>query len=240
MIKEKLTLDEQIAHMERKGIKFGIIAQKEAKEILSGKTYYFKLKSYAKIYPKDAQGLYQGLEFAYMYEISKMDVAFRNFILTTALAIEHLTKTALLNAFNTSNEDGYSIVERFLQADEGKNAQDELQKYESNNISIRGGNYTLVTKYKDEMPIWVFIEIIGFNNFIKFYTFYRENASRNNLNNIKWALENTKWLRNLAAHNNCVLFKLSQMNRHYVIQLFDKLKPFRTYLIPQHSKYTLE
>lgn len=240
MIKEKLTLDEQIAHMERKGIKFGIITQKEAKEILSGKTYYFKLKSYAKIYPKDAQGLYQGLEFAYMYEISKMDVAFRNFILTTALAIEHLTKTALLNAFNMGNEDGYSIVERFLQADEGKNAQDELQKYESSNISIRGGNYTLVTKYKDEMPIWVFIEIIGFNNFIKFYTFYRENASRNNLNNIKWALENTKWLRNLAAHNNCVLFKLSQMNRHYVIQLFDKLKPFRTYLIPQHSKYTLE
>lgn len=148
-----------------------------------------------------------------MYEISKMDVAFRNFILTTALAIEHLTKTALLNAFNTSNEDGYSIVERFLQADEGKNAQDELQKYESSNISIRGGNYALVTKYKDEMPIWVFVELIGFNNFIKFYIFYQQNVA-NCLPNIdRVALEGAKWLRNLAAHNNCVLIKILNTNQ---------------------------
>lgn len=240
MVKEKLTLDEQIAHMERKGIKFGIIAQKEAKEILSGKTYYFKLKSYAKIYPKDAQGLYQGLEFAYMYEISKMDVAFRNFILTTALAIEHLTKTALLNAFNTSNEDGYSIVERFLQADEGKNAQDELQKYESSNISIRGGNYALVTKYKDEMPIWVFVELIGFNNFIKFYIFYQQNVA-NCLPNIdRVALEGAKWLRNLAAHNNCVLIKILNTNQEQRKHLFKKLSAYKMNIIPKNSTYTLE
>ena len=114
MIKKKLTLDEQIAYMEKKGIKFGIISKKDAKEIISSRTYYFKIKSYAKIYHKDKQGLYQNLEFAYLYETSKIDEFFRHFLFFVALAVEHLAKKKILNDFNNSKADGYSIVNGFL------------------------------------------------------------------------------------------------------------------------------
>lgn len=237
MIKKKLTLDEQIAYMEKKGIKFDIISKKNAKNIISSSTYYFKIKSYAKIY-KNNQGLYQNLEFAYLYETSKIDEFFRHFIFFAALAVEHLLKTTLLNDFNNSNEDGYSIVNKFLQDNDGQNAKDEIKKYVEN--KNKGGNYALAKKYKDSMSIWVFVEIIGFNNFIKFYIFYQNNT-QNDLPNIdRIALESTKWLRNIAAHNNCLLIKMHDMNKNIRKHLFKKLSPYRKNIISKNNAYTLE
>ena len=47
-MKNKITIDEQIDHMKSKNIKFQITSEDEAKDFLSTRTYYFKLKSYAK------------------------------------------------------------------------------------------------------------------------------------------------------------------------------------------------
>lgn len=44
-MKNKITVDDQIQHMKSKGIKFYIMSENDAKDFLSYKTYYFKLKS---------------------------------------------------------------------------------------------------------------------------------------------------------------------------------------------------
>ncbi|NDJ28055.1 MULTISPECIES: Abi family protein [unclassified Campylobacter] len=244
-MKPKLSLDEQIKHMEAKGIQFNIINQNEAKDILSSRTYYFKLKSYAKIYNKDNLGRYVDLEFAYMYEISKIDVALRSFILDVALAIEHLAKTLLLNDFNQSNEDGYSIIERFLDSEEGQNTQKTIESY-LNGVNLHsGGNYALVQKYHNQMPIWVLIEIISFNNFIKLLTFYQKDTNRKiiqNQNNkdikLEDRLDSTKWLRNLSAHSNCILIKiLDTTTRKY---MYKQLSAYRKNFVFKDDTYTLE
>ena len=47
-MKSKITINDQIQHMKYKGIKFNIMSEDDAKDFLSTRTYYFKLKSYAK------------------------------------------------------------------------------------------------------------------------------------------------------------------------------------------------
>ena len=45
-MKNKITIDDQIQHMKSKGIKFYIMSENDAKDFLSYKTYYFKLKTH--------------------------------------------------------------------------------------------------------------------------------------------------------------------------------------------------
>lgn len=50
-MKKKLTIDEQIEDLKKKGVTFEIMSEEEAKKFLRYNNYYFKLKSYAKNYP---------------------------------------------------------------------------------------------------------------------------------------------------------------------------------------------
>jgi hypothetical protein len=73
MRKEKLSIDEQIQHMEESGIGFTIVDKESAKEFLRSNTYYFKLKAYAKNYDKyqfgENKDKYINLEFAYLKDL---------------------------------------------------------------------------------------------------------------------------------------------------------------------------
>ena len=120
MRKKKLTVEEQVEYMKNEsGIKFNIISEDKALDFLTNNNYYFKLKSYSKNYEKyikgDNAGKYINLEFAYLVELSKIDMYFRRIILKMTLDIEHFLKTQLLRDFhNNEHEDGYSIVDEFL------------------------------------------------------------------------------------------------------------------------------
>lgn len=94
MRKRKLSIDEQIDYMKNKsGIRFNIINEKEAKEFLTNNNYYFKIKSYAKNYEKyqegENAGKYINLEFAYLKELSTLDMYFRRIIMKITLDTEH-------------------------------------------------------------------------------------------------------------------------------------------------------
>lgn len=117
--KDKLIIEEQIRHMESKGIKFDIIKKDQARLFLSDHTYYFKIKAFSKNYDKFTnaknKGKYINLEFAYLQELSVLDMHFRKLILSMTLDIEHALKTNLnKNVCLNENEDGYNIVNLFL------------------------------------------------------------------------------------------------------------------------------
>ena len=96
-MKNKLTIDEQIADLNEKGIGFKIMNEEAAKKFLRYNNYYFKLKSYASNYPVNPKdNKYVNLEFAYLVELSKIDMYFRKIILGMCLDVEHVLKTRML------------------------------------------------------------------------------------------------------------------------------------------------
>ena len=115
--KVKLTVDEQITDMRTKNVQFEICSIEDAKKFLKYNNYYFKLKSYARNYVVNPQTKkYYNLDFAYLVELSKLDMHIRKIILEMSLDVEHYLKVRLMNDLsNNPLEDGYNIVEVFLQ-----------------------------------------------------------------------------------------------------------------------------
>ena len=205
MRRKKLTLEEQIEYMkDESGIRFFIMNEEETKIFLSYNSYYFKVKSYSKNYDKYISGSnvgkYINLEFAYLVELSKLDMYFRRIILKMTLDIEHFLKSQLLRDFHwNSAEDGYSIIEEFL---------NEYPKIKDS-IHIKGKNSActdLVLKYKDNFAIWNIVEVLSFNDFTKLYgLYYSKYKSKDSMEKFLWSV---RLLRNAAAHNSCLLNSL--------------------------------
>lgn len=80
--KQKLTVEGQVQDMKEKDIKFEICSEEDAKKFLQYNNYYFKLKSYARNYNMNSQTKkYFNLDFAYLVELSKLDMYIRKIIL---------------------------------------------------------------------------------------------------------------------------------------------------------------
>lgn len=205
MRKEKLTIDEQIKHMKNKSnIKFNIVKEDDAKDFLLNNTYYFKLKAYSKNFEKyqtgPNKGKYLDLEFAYLKELSTLDLYFRRMILKISLDIEHFLKTQMLRELQDNfEEDGYGIIKDFF----------AKYDYVEENINMKGKNSItadLVNKYSGNFAIWNIVEILSFNDFSKLYQLYYEKyPSENSASKYLWSV---RMLRNAAAHNNCLLNSL--------------------------------
>lgn len=74
--KIKFTIDQQVDHMKKQNIGFGIYSEERARDFLTYSNYYFKVKSFAKNYKKN-NDQYESLEFAYLRKFSILDTAFR-------------------------------------------------------------------------------------------------------------------------------------------------------------------
>ncbi|MBB6714542.1 Abi family protein [Clostridium gasigenes] len=162
MRKNKLTIKEQIIHMKDiEGIKFNISNEHQAEDFLKKSNYYFKVKSYAKNYNKYDKGndigKYIHLEFAYLKELSTLDMHLRKFIIKINLDIEHILKTQLLSdCSENNNEDGYSVVNEFFMK----------YPYIEKNISNKNNRNSvcgeLIVKYENDFAIWNIVEVLSF------------------------------------------------------------------------------
>ena len=94
--------------------------------------------------------------------------------------------------------------------DEYKYIENELNK----NIK---GTYCgdIVAKYKDEFPIWAFIEVIPFGRLIKFYRFVADELNDKEMLDEAYLLKHVRELRNACAHNNCILNDLKARTSGY-------------------------
>jgi len=200
----KLSIDGQIKYMrDERGIKFNIVNEAEAKAFLETSNYYFKLKAFEKNYstytnPKHEKfGKYCDLEFAYLQELSTLDMYLREVVLALSLDVEHYLKVRLLKDISGNDkEDGYSIVREFL----------DMQPAVEESIKAKARNSyceNLVKKYSCNYAIWTFVEVVSLGDLINFCEhYYRKYPAKDiNIGNLRIV----KFLRNAAAHNNCLI-----------------------------------
>ena len=200
IMKKKLTIDEQIEDLKKKGVAFNIMNEAEAKKFLRYNNYYFKLKSYAKNYtinPKNVN--YVNLEFAYLVELSKLDMYLRKIILGMCLDVEHILKTRMLyDVSKNEKEDGYHIVNTYFKA--YANTKIEiLQKANSYSFTSDLAQKHLID---EEYSAWNLVELLSFGRFVELYTVYYQEYNSPNYSDY---LQSIKFLRNAAAHSNCLL-----------------------------------
>lgn len=207
MKKPKLTIEEQIEDMKSKNITFQYVSEKEAADFLRHNNYYFKLKSYGKNYEKyripAKAGQYVNLDFSYLQELSTLDMHLRKLILSMALDIEHALKTKILfDLSNNADEDGYSIIQKYLDTDYTRR-KDLYDKIGNSAAS------DLIRKRKeadDSYAMWEIVEVLSFGKFIDLYQlYYSIYKSPEDYSSFLWSV---KFLRNAAAHNNCLLNSL--------------------------------
>lgn len=210
---------------DEKGITFCIVSEKEAEEYLFNINNFLRTASYRKNYQKyqkgSNEGKYINLDFAYLKELSTIDMHFRMEIIHLCIDIEHDLKVKILQEVEKSNIDGYSVVREFLAKNEGivkkiaANCSSPftcnlIQKYftiEEEIEPIKNKKVNIISKY-DDCPIWVFLELITFGDLIYFYTFFCEQMEIRPIIS-KSLLHLVKNLRNGCAHNNCILANLS-------------------------------
>ena len=207
-IKKKLQVEDQVKYMrDVKGIKFNIVDEKSAEAFIRNNTYYFKIKSYAKNfdqYNKCNNNKYLNLEFAYLIELSTLDMYLRKLVLKMTLDIEHSLKVRLINDITINiHEDGYQIVQDFFCL--SPNIKEGILK-KSNSSTCKD----LIDKYHDQYSIWALVEILSFGEFIKLYElYYKKYPVKDSYLNYLWSL---KFIRNASAHNNCLLNSLKNPN----------------------------
>ena len=87
--KPKLTVEEQVQHLKKKGIKFEKCSEKEAALYLAENNNYFKLRAYRTSFEKYQNGANKGqyinLDFAALRDLAIIDMELRYIILPLAL-----------------------------------------------------------------------------------------------------------------------------------------------------------
>jgi hypothetical protein len=117
--KPMLTIEQQIAHLEGKGITFDLMSRVDAADYLANKNNFLRVTSYREVFYQQLQGSdagkYLNLDFAYLVELASIDRVLREVMIGITLDIEHFAKVKTLNRIaGTPGEDGYSIVKDFF------------------------------------------------------------------------------------------------------------------------------
>ena len=162
-----------------------------------------KLASYRANYDKrKGKDEYINLDFAYLQELSTIDMHLRYLILQMCLDVEHAIKTRFLKDIeDNSEEDGYDIIRRFIAKYE-RSCQN-IQKHKSSEYCRE-----LIEKYYPYFPAWVFVELISFGDMVKLYEYYTERYP-GRLKDCE-LLYSIRDLRNATAHSNCLINKLQK------------------------------
>src|SRR5574344_2003872 len=119
--KPKRTSKELVQMLKKeKGVTFKYTSEEKAEVYLSDVNNYLRTAAYRKNYQKyqngkTLKGKYINLDFAYLQELSTIDMHLRNIITKMCIDIEHDLKVKLLKDLETNTtEDGYAIVDTFL------------------------------------------------------------------------------------------------------------------------------
>ena len=216
--KPKLSVKEQVEHLESRGVKFDIYERDAALAYLSNNNNYFKLTAYRKNFPKHPAGVNKGkyidLDFAYLVDLSVIDMRLRYIIIQLCLDIEHYAKVKLLKYIEENDkEDGYAIVRGYKEHLDPDALNKLHSEIEHNKKSVYCRD--VIEKYNNDFPAWAFVEVITFGTFIHFYKFCAEKFDERELKDDHYLMLRIKNIRNASAHNNCIINDLTKRNDEY-------------------------
>ena len=224
--KPKLTSSQLVQKMKAdKGITFNLVSEANAQKYLFNENNYLRTASYRKNYQKylngQNKGKYISLDFGCLKKLAEIDSLLRAELSAACFDLEHDLKIRLLkDSEKNPKDDGYKIVDNFLKANPYV-----VEKLESSCTSPFTTNllnkyFTVSNVYNaqkhrneykitafDDCPVWVFLELITFGDFIKFNEFYYRVMKIKELLGVP-VLKMLKNLRNACAHNNCLIADL--------------------------------
>ena len=206
--KPLLTVEEQIAHLKAKGVTFELCIEDEAAEYLSDKTYYFKIAAYRTLFQKriggEGDGQYVGLDFGNLVELASVDRTLRYTMLPMTLDVEHYSRVRLIRRLEAEQgEDGYSVVTDYMASLNHDNRRRRLAEINMLEPDTYCGD--LVRKYRDDMPVWTFLELVSFGSFIDFYLFCASRWNDAEMEDEHYMLRQVKAARNASAHSSNVV-----------------------------------
>lgn len=200
------TVDQQIAHMKAKGIAFKLCSEADAKAHLRTKYRFFRVYAYRKNFEKhvggERDGQYVNLDFGQLRLLPNADRMLRDLLLPMTLDVDHFAKVRLLAAAEDAGEDGYEVMRNYLAS------VSECQRtYIKGELDRRAGSpYSddIVRKYRDDMPLWAFCEVVSFGAFLGVMKFCAERWGDRDLLRAHYYLRLIKSARNACAHGLCV------------------------------------
>lgn len=206
--KPLLTTSELVEHLRSKGVTFDLVSEDDAASYISAKTYYFKVAAYRALFQKrvggERDGQYVGLDFGYLVKLASIDRTLRYALLPMTLDVEHFAHAKLLHRVEDEpGEDGYAIVADYMASLNHDNRRRRLAEINMLEPDAYCGD--LVRKYRDDMPIWAFLELISFGSFIDFYLFCANRWQDSAMADEHYMLRQVKATRNAAAHSSNIV-----------------------------------
>ena len=114
MEKPKSSFDDLHNKLIDKNITLDNYSKEQVIDYLKDRSYYYKISSYRKNFPKDSKGKYINLNFVDLTNCASLDVRLRELLLLMCLDVEHSLKTKFMAILTEDErEDGYSIIEEF-------------------------------------------------------------------------------------------------------------------------------
>lgn len=263
IIKNTLSINDQIKHLQKRGITFDCTKIESARSFLFYSNYFYKLYSYrknfnTKVDPDDSNNrVYVGLDFSMLVDLSKFDRDIRYTILELSLDVEHGLKRKLVCEITRNpKEQNAEIIESYLNNCITNKFKCLNSKWINLNEELKetwNGNYfneNLIEHKKcdgaicyKKWKIWEFVEVIDFGSLINIFNLYSNTYS------VKMANKNiliaTKSLRNATAHNSCLIDDLSRQfskdKRHIdnsIIKYAKEIGKFNSKQIDSHKNKT--
>ena len=225
--KKMLSIEEMIDNLKSKNIKFEKMSEDDAKKYLKYNNNYHNLTAYKKDFLKynlgELTGKYIDLDFAYLKDLSIIDMRTRILLFKMVIDIEHYLKIKILNTIESiPEEDGYRIVNMYLEYDYNKN---EKRLHNSIFKKLGSADYQKIfSKYdidKDKklenIPIWEFLEIVTFGELISFYEYFTNEYNLEEEKKDIFIFREIVKLRNAVAHNTSILSELNTANNNYPV-----------------------
>ena len=202
-----LSVNEQIERLKEKGVTFNLFSEHDAAEYLRSNNYYFKLSAYRRNYDKreggPLSGQYINLDFAYLRDLAIIDMTLRYTLVQLSLDIEHYVKLDLLRRAEGHREDGRKLFEDFVASLDSGQAKRLYAEMERNASSVYCKD--LYEKYRDFIPVYVFLEMVSFGWLVSFYAFCADRYDSDEMQDLRYLLIPCKSIRNAAAHSSCIL-----------------------------------
>ena len=219
-----MSIDDMIISLKAKNIKFNYISEDEVKNYLMFNNSYYNVLSYEgnfMMYPSPAgkyEGMFIDLDFAYLKDMSIIDLRVRFLLLDMILDIEHYLKLRILNMmYAIEQEDGYRVVNLYLENDYNneKRLHSSIRKKAFNSYHKKMFSDIDMDDDKklEDIPIWNFLEIVTMGELVDFYDFFTREYNLKEENKYIYILKEIVKLRNAAGHNTNVLTDLGESDK---------------------------